>query len=61
MNNNVYGKAVENLRNRLNKRLVPDAKNFERLISKLSFVSQKMFREDLVLIHNTNKIKSIYA
>ena len=37
MNNNVYGKAVENLRKRIN------AKDYKKHVTKPSFVSQNIF------------------
>ena len=56
MNNAVYGKTMENLRNGI------DAK----LVSKPSYISQKLFENDLVTIHknkatlNLNKTAYIW-
>ena len=43
MNNSTYGKAMENLRKRINGRLVNNAKNYLRYVSRLPFISQKIF------------------
>ena len=40
MNNSVYGKSMENLRKRINARLVNNAKDYIRYVSKPTFVSQ---------------------
>ena len=39
MNNRVYGKAMENLRKRVKVRLVNNAKDDKKYVSKPSFVS----------------------
>ena len=41
MINSVYGKTMENLRNRINVRLVNSAKDYKKYVSKPSFVLQK--------------------
>ena len=40
MINSVYGKTMENLRNRINVRLVNSAKDYKKYVSKPSFVLQ---------------------
>ena len=52
MNNSVFGKTMENLRKRVDVRLVTDEKKLVRLTSKPTFVSSKIFNENLVAIHN---------
>ena len=47
----VYGKAIENLRKRINAKLVNNAKDYKKYISRPSFVSQKFFNKNLVAIH----------
>ena len=39
MFNSVYGKAMENLKKRINIRLVNNAKDYKKYVSKPSFVS----------------------
>ena len=41
MNNSVFGKIIENLRKRISVKLVNNAKDYVRSISKPSFISQK--------------------
>ena len=51
MNNSVFGKTMENLRKRVDIRLVTEEKKLLKLTSKLTFVSCKIFNENLVAIH----------
>ena len=55
-NNSAYGKTMENVRNRIDVRLNTNAKDYKKLVSRPSFVSQKTFNKDLVAIR---KIKEI--
>ena len=47
----VYGKAIENLKNRINVKLVNNAKDYEKYISRPRFFSQKVLNKNLVAIH----------
>ena len=58
MNNSVFGKAMENLRKRISVKLVHNAKDCVKCISKLTFVSQKIFSKNFVAIH---EIKAVLA
>ena len=51
MNNSVYGKIVENLRKRINVRLVNNAKDHLKYVSKQTFISQKIFNINFPAIH----------
>ena len=51
MNNAVYGKTMENLRKRVDVRLVTDEKKLLKLTSKPSYISNKIFNENLVAVH----------
>ena len=52
MNNIAYGKAVENVRNRIDVKLVSNKKDYSKWISKRSYKSHKIFDNDLVAIEN---------
>ena len=56
MNNSVFGKTMENLRKTISVKLVNNAKEYVRSISKPSFISQKIFNKIFVAIH---KIKPV--
>ncbi|XP_068738120.1 uncharacterized protein [Montipora capricornis] len=51
MNNSVFGKTMENLRKRVDVRLVTDEKKLSKLTSKPTYVSSKIFNENLVAVH----------
>ena len=48
MNNSVFGKTMENLRNRSNIKLVTDEESLQKWTRKPTFVSSKIFDENLV-------------
>ena len=51
MNNSVFGKMMENLRKRFDVRLVTNEKKLDKLTSKPTYVSSKIFNENLVAVH----------
>ena len=51
MNNSVFGKTMENLRKRVDVRLVTDENKLLKLASKPTYVSSKIFNENLVAVH----------
>ena len=51
MNNSVFGKTMENIRKRVDVRLVTDEKKLLKLVSKPTYVSSKIFNENLVAVH----------
>ena len=51
MNNSVFGKTMENLRKRQDIKLVTDEEKLLKWTSKPSFISSKIFNEDLVAVH----------
>ena len=50
MNNVVYGKMMENLRNRINVKLVSNKKDYLKQTSKPSYMSHKIFDNELIVI-----------
>ena len=55
MNNGVFKKTMENLRKRVNVRLVTDDKKLDKLSSKPTFVSSKIFNENLMAVHKVKE------
>ena len=53
MNNAIYGKTMENLRNRFNVKLLNNEKNYLKSISKPSYMLHKIFDNNLVAIHKS--------
>ena len=51
MNNSVFGKTMENIRNRVDIKLVNNKKQAEKLSAKPNFKHCNIFSEDLVAIH----------
>ena len=51
MNNSVFGKTVENLRKRVDVRLVTNEKKLDKLTSKPTYVSSKIFNKNLMAVH----------
>ena len=51
MNNSVFGKTMENIRKRCNVYLETDPEHFLRQTAKPTFISCKIFNENLVAVH----------
>ena len=51
MNNSVFGKTMENLRKRSNIQLVTDPDRMLRLAARPTYISHKIFHENLVAVH----------
>ena len=51
MNNSVFGKTMENIRKRVDVRLITDEKKLLKMVSKPTYVSNKIFNENLVAVH----------
>ena len=56
MINSVYGKTMENLRKRINVRLINNAKDFLKYTSRLTYITHKIFGKYYAAIH---KIKPV--
>ena len=51
MNNSVFGKTMENIRNRVNIKLVDTGEQFKKLAAKPNYESRKIFNKNLVSVH----------
>ena len=59
LNNRIYGKAMENLRKRINVRLVNNNKDSTKYTRKPSFISQKKFSKTFVAIYETKPVLTL--
>ena len=53
MNNTIYRKTIENLRNRIDVKLVNNEKDYLQCTSKPSYISHKIFSNNLVAIRKS--------
>ena len=53
MNNAIYGKTMENLRNRIEARLLNNRKDYLKWTAKPSYISHKIFDNNLVATHES--------
>ena len=64
MNNSVFGKTMENIRNRVNVKLVNTKEKLSKLVAKPNFKSCKIFNENLVSVHmkktSLTMVKPVY-
>ena len=51
MNNSVFGKTMENIRKRVDVKLVTDYKKLLKMASKPTYVNSKIFNDNLVAVH----------
>ena len=56
MINRVYVKIMKNLTKRINVKLFNNAKDYEKYVTKPSFVLQKIFSENFVAIHEIKPV-----
>ena len=65
MINSVYGKAMENLRKRVNVRLVNSEKDFLKYTNRPTYITHKLFGKDDAAIHEIKLVlilnKPIYV
>ena len=55
MNNSIFGKTMENLHKRVDVRLVTNEKKLDKPTSKPTFVSSKIFNENLMAVHKVKE------
>ena len=51
MNNSIFGKTMENLRKRVNVKLVTNEKKLDKLTAKPTFISSKIFNKNLTAVN----------
>ena len=56
MINSIYGKTIENLRKRINVRLVNNEKDFLKYTSRPTYVAHKRFDKDYAAIHEIKPV-----
>ena len=49
LNNCTYGRSIENIRKRINVKLINDEKTYQRCVNKPSFISQKIFDKNFAV------------
>ena len=59
MNNSTFGKTKENLRKIITVRLVNNAGDYKKCVSKPSFFSQKIFSKSFVAIHEIKPVLTL--
>ena len=59
MINSVYRNAMKNLREIISVRLVNNAKDYKKYVSKPNFVSQKNFNKNFVAIHEIKPVLTL--
>ena len=63
--NCVYGKSMENIRKRINVKLINDSKEYLKCVSRLNFISQKIFDKNFIAVHQIKTVlilnKPIYV
>ena len=59
MINSVYGKTMENLRNRISVKIVNNEKHFLKHVSKPTFISRKIFDKNYVATHEIKPILTL--
>ena len=51
LENSIFGNTMENLRKRVNVKLVTDEKKLDKLTAKPTFISSKIFNKDLMAVN----------
>ena len=59
MVNSIYNKTAENIRKRINVRLIINAKDYVGCVSKPNFIPQKIFSKNFVAIHQIKSVATL--
>jgi hypothetical protein len=55
MNNSVFGKTMEDMRNRVDIQLINDENKYKKIVCKPQFMQQKIYSENLVAVKQVKK------
>ena len=55
----VYGKSMENIRKRINVKLINDSKEYLKCVSRPNFVSQKIFNQNFIAVHQIKTVLTL--
>ena len=59
LNNCIYGKNIENIRKRINSKLINDKKTYQRYVNKPNFISSKIFDSNFVAVHCSKTVLTL--
>ena len=59
LNNCIYGKSVENIRKRINVKLINDKKTYFNCDNKPNFLSSKILHKNFVAVHSSKKVLTL--
>ena len=59
LNDCIYGKSIENQRNRINLKLINDRKVYQKCVNKPNFISQKIFDKNFVAVHCSKTVLTL--
>ena len=59
LNNCIYGKSIENIRKRINVKLVNDKKKYQKTVNKSNSVSQKIIEKNFVAVRCSKKVLTL--
>ena len=58
-NNCIYGKSIENIRKRINVKLINDKKVYQKCVNKPNFISSKIIDRGFVAVHCSKKLLTL--
>ena len=57
--NYIYGESCENIRKRINVKLINDSKEYLKSVSKPNFISQKIFDKNFIAVHQIKTVLTL--
>ena len=59
LNNCIYGKSIENIRKRINGKLINDKKTYQKCVNRKNFISQIIFDKNFVVVHCSKTVLTL--